>query len=165
VYQSDSLDYSASSQKARVYPALTLQASSVYTLPFGPLTSPYNQNSVTLNLSAPLWLGDPTWRQASQTRSLAESARHREEQQRINVSRDYGKARELLASLREQRKLATRDIQESEDAARLYYTSYKDVENANNQALLAKVTAARLDAQILTQLIALKALTGEELRP
>ncbi len=170
VYQSDSLEYSASSQKARVYPALALQASSVYTLPAGPLTSPFNQNSATLILSAPLWLGDPTWHQAAQTRKQSESVRHREEQQRINIARDFAVAKELLTSLRKQRELATVDIHQSEEAARLYYASYQsgsssllDVQNANTQALLAKVTAARLDAQILTQLITLKTLSAEEL--
>lgn len=170
LYQSDSLEYSAASQKAHVYPSISLQASSVYTLPNGPLTSPYNQNSASLTLSAPLWLGDPTWHQASQTLKEAESTRHREEQQRINIARDFAKAKELLTSLRTLRELAGRDILKSEEAARLYYSSYKsgnstllDVQNANTQALQAKVNAARLDAQILTQLITLKALSGEEL--
>jgi outer membrane protein TolC len=170
VYQSDSLEYSAASQKAKVYPSLSFQASAVYMLPFSPLTSGFNQNSATLTLNAPLWLGDPTWHQAGQTLQQAESTRHREEQERINISRDFAKAKELLESLRRQRELATDDIRKSAEAARLYYSSYKsgsstllDVQNANTQALEAKVHAARLDAQILTQLITLKALSGEEL--
>lgn len=58
---------------------------------------------------------------------------------------------------------------QSEEAAKLYYSSYKagknnliDVQIANNQALQAKVGAARIDAQILNQLILLNALSGEQ---
>jgi outer membrane protein TolC len=170
VYQSDSQEYLAASQKAKVYPSVALTASSVYTLPLGPPVTPFNQNSATLTLNVPLWLGDPTWHQASQTLRQAESTRHREEQERINIARDFAKAKELLRSLKMQRELADLDIKKSEEAARLYYVSYKsgsssllDVQNANTQALTAKISAARLDAQILTQLITLKALAGEEI--
>ncbi|MGZ3688108.1 MAG: TolC family protein [Bdellovibrionota bacterium] len=168
--QAEAFDFNASSIKAKVFPTIQVSAQSVWNQLNAPV-GPFNENSFGVSLSAPLWLGDPSWHLADEQLMLSESARHREDQIRINIDRDFAKARETLDSLRSQKTLAARDVAQSEEAARLYYSSYKagknnliDVQAANNQALVAKVNAARIDAQILNQLITLKALSGQELR-
>ena len=162
-------ELTADSQSAKLYPTLQLSAETSLNYPNGPKLEQIHQNTVILGFSMPLYLGDPTWHQVSQTRKQAESLRYREDQLRIDIQRDFSKAQEMLASLREQQVLAKQDIQQSEEAAKLYYESYRagkinliDVQNADVQALQSKVNGARIDAQILNQLITLKSLSGKE---
>jgi outer membrane protein TolC len=84
------------------------------------------------------------------------------------MDRDYDKAIQLLLNLRTQQKLAQDDVEKSKDAARLYYQSYKggkinliDVQSANNRSLLSQVNAARIDAQIISELFLLQTLSGD----
>ncbi len=160
----------ASAQTAKLFPTIQLFASTTLAYPNGPVLNQINQNTIGLTLSLPLYLGDPTWHLAASKRLEAESAKHRAAQLKTDINRDFSKAREMLDSLREQQKLAAQDVSQSAEAARLYYSSYKagkanltDVETANNQALQSKVGAARIDAQILNQMIALMALSGEKI--
>lgn len=169
VLQSESFELNSESQSAKLYPALQLSGGISYLVPDIPNPTAFFQETVAVSLSMPLYLGDPTRHLADQQRSAAESARFRADQLRDNIQRDFGKAREMLESLREQRKLAAQDVTQSEEEARLYFTSYKagkinliDVQNANNQALQAKVNAARIDAQTLNQIITLKSLSSKE---
>ena len=166
--QAESADLAASSQTAKLFPTVQLSASAALAYPNGPQLVQINQNTIGLTLSMPLFLGDPTWHLAAEKRCEAESARHRAEQLKTNILRDFTKAQEMLNSLYEQKKLAIDDVSQSSEAAKLYYSSYKagknnllDVQTANNQALQAKVAAARIDAQILNQLISLIALSGK----
>lgn len=102
-------------------------------------------------------------------RREAQANKHRADQLQTNINRDFSKATEILASLYDQKKLAALDVLESQEAAKLYYGSYKagknnliDVQTANYQAFQAKVGAVQIDAQILNQLILLNALSGEQ---
>jgi outer membrane protein TolC len=137
--------------------------------PNGPVKEQIQQVIVSAQVSMPLFLGDPTWKLAASKRHEADAARAREEETLVELRRDFSKARTMLDSLREQRKLAADDVAQTEEAAQLYYKSYKsgearliDVQNADTQALQAKVNAARVDAQFLQQMILLKTLSGKE---
>ena len=84
-----------------------------------------------------------------------------------DLRRDFDRARTLLDDLRERRDLAAQDVAASEEAARLYYQSYQagrinliDVQSADLRALHAKVGAAQIAAQMLQQLVTLRALSG-----
>jgi len=130
----------------------------------------YWQESLGASVSMPLYLGDPTWRQTAAFRAQVVSAEERLNQLRIDLKTNFEKSNELLESLFERRKLAESDLSQSEEIAKLYYDSYKtgkvnliDVQNANLQSLEAKVNAARIDAQILTQIMQLKAISGKEI--
>jgi outer membrane protein TolC len=103
-----------------------------------------------------------------EARKQAEASRLSEEQTQVNLDRDYSKAVSYLESLREQQRLAEIDVKQSAESAQLYYRSYQagkmnliDVQAANNRALLSKVNAARISAQILDQLFDLQAISGE----
>jgi outer membrane protein TolC len=161
-------DKTAAAQTAKLFPTINLFASTTLAYPNGPVLKHINQNTIGLTLSLPLYLGDPTWHLAESKRREAQAAKHRALQLQTDIHRDYLKSSELLASLKEQQKLANLDVLQSEEAAKLYYSSYQagrgnltDVQNANNQALSSKVNAARIDAQILNQLITLMALSGD----
>lgn len=168
--QSESMELNAKSESAKLLPVIQVAGAVTYNRPDIPNPPRFFQETASVNLSVPLYLGDPTSNLAAQQRSLAESAHYRADQLRENILRDFDKAREMIDSLHEQRQLALKDITESEEEARLYFTSYKagklqliDVQNANNQALQAKVNSARIDAQILNQIFVLQTLSGQAL--
>jgi outer membrane protein TolC len=169
--QGESAERQASSQSAKLFPIIQVSGGIYRERINGPNIPEFTQETVTLSMSMPLYLGDPTPHLVSQQRANARAAFERRDQTRINIDRDYFKAKELLRSLREQREVSMRDIVQSAEAARLYYLSYKagkntllDVQNADVQALLSKVSRARIDAQILSQLTTLQFLSGKELR-
>lgn len=164
---SESLNKAASAQTAKLFPTLQLFASTMLAYPNGPVLDQINQNTVGFSLSLPLYVGDPTWHTAASKRQEALAAKHRALQLQTDLNRDFEKAQKMLESLREQKQLATLDISQSSEVAQLYYNSYKagksnliDVQSANHQALQSRVNAARIDAQILNQLILLHALSG-----
>ena len=174
-FEVESLRYQASSQEGKLWPAVQLTGAVTYNQPNMPTAvgaSPlqYWQESLGASVSMPLYLGDPTWRQTAAFRAQVVSAEERLNQLRIDLKTNFEKSNELLESLFERRKLAESDLSQSEEIAKLYYDSYKtgkvnliDVQNANLQSLEAKVNAARIDAQILTQIMQLKAISGKEI--
>jgi outer membrane protein TolC len=162
-----SSELQASSQKDALYPVLQVQARASIDYPNGIVPEHVEQNTFTVALSMPLFETDHTRHLAAEHYKEAESARFRKEQLQIDLQRDYQKAREMLDNLREQQNIASQDVLSSEESARLYYSSYKagkinftDVLSANLRALTAKVDAARIDAQILNQIIILKSISG-----
>lgn len=164
-----SADLEAASHTAKLYPRLDLSVSTSLAYPNGPVKETISQNNVSLMLSVPLYLGDPTWRLAEQKRSEAQSMRFRMRQLNEDLQRDYDKIDIMLQNLREQRKLANDDAIQSAELASLFYSSYRegrntvvDVQAANNALLSAQINVARIDAQILTQMISLMAISGKE---
>lgn len=167
--QAQSSDRAAQGQWAKLLPQVQISGGVAYQLPNIPNPSAYWQESAGITLSIPLYLGDPTPSLAAEQRSRAESEEFRKGQLKQDLHRDFVKAKNLLDSLRDQKKLAAADTALAEKAAKLYYNSYRagkvnliDVQNANVQALQSKVDAARIDAHILNQIILLKSLSGKE---
>lgn len=166
--QAESAEHQASSQMDMLYPSLQLSANAVVEYPNQILLQTTEQATVTVALSLPLFEMDRTRHLAGEKRKEAEAARLNREQTQIDADRDYAKAREQLQALKTQRELSTSDVQHSEEAAALYYKSYKggknnliDVQSANNRALTSKVNAARINAQILAQIFTLRSLSSE----
>lgn len=167
--QAQSSEMSAESQTAKMFPTLQLNAGITSLLPNIPNPYQYWQETIGITLSLPLLIGDPSPDQASQLKNAAMATRHRKAQLLDDLQRDFLRTRTLLMSLQERRKLAAQDVIQSGVASKLYYRSYLagkvnliDVQNANVQALQAKVNAARIDAQTLNQLVLLKFLSGKE---
>jgi outer membrane protein len=163
-----SSDKLADSAMSTLYPTVQVGATAEMVYPNVVLPERVEQNLVQVAVSMPLFEGDRTRHLAEERRMEADSARYAKEQDRIDLDRDYAKALQQLESLREQQRLSADDVQRSEDAARLYYQSYHggtvnliDVQSANNRALQAKVNAARIDAQVLSQIFILKSISGE----
>jgi outer membrane protein TolC len=167
--QARSSEESASSQTAKLFPTIQVSGAVSQMRPYMPSPPDFLQETVGVTLSVPLFIGDPTPSQAAQQRSEALAADFRKAQLTEDIDRDFIKARALLESLKGQQQLAIEDVHQSETAAELYYSSYRagkvnliDVQNANLQALQSKVNAARIDAQILSQIVLLKSLSGKE---
>lgn len=167
--QAESHRLSAESISAKRYPTIQVSGAFSLTLPNIPNPPRFWQESVGVSLTLPLFLGDPTPHLSAQQHYFFVSAEKKQAQLRMDLERDFSKAAERLLLLREQRGLAALDVSQSEEAARLYYSSYLagrinyvEVQDANVEAFLAKVNAARIDAQILNQIYLLKAISGRE---
>jgi outer membrane protein TolC len=167
--QAQSAELSAQSQKAALFPVLQASAKATEQYPNAILPETIQQNTFALSLALPLFEGNRTHHQVEEKLKEAESARHRAAQLRTDLGRDFWKAKDMLDSLTSQRALAVQDVKESEDAARLYYESYKlgkinltDVQAADVRELQAKVEAAGIAARALQQIIVLRSLSAEE---
>ncbi len=165
----DSLDLMAKSQAAASYPQLQIALRSSLDFPNGPILETINQNTLSASLSIPLFEFNRTRHLAAEKRNEAESARHRRNQLHIDLKRDFAKGKDFLKSLWEQQKDAEESAKQSDLLAHLNYESYRygrinliDVEAANVRALQAKFDLARIRAQMLNQIVALKILAGKE---
>lgn len=166
--QAKAYELAAKSQSGKEGPTIQVSGAVNYNLPSLPNPPKYWQEAVGVSLSMPLFFGDPSRALSAQQRSQAEAADYRAKGAKEDLDRDFSKSQELLTSLQDQRQLAYKDVEESEEEAKLNYVSYKagklnyvDVQNANNLALQSKVAATRIDAQILNQIETLKSLSGD----
>lgn len=164
-----SSEFAAESLRSKLFPTLQLSLSTALIYPNGPQLINTNQTTIGLSFSVPLYLGDPTWELIEQRRSEARASHYRSKQTQRDLHRDYDKAQQLLISLKAQRRIAEIDVADAERVAKLYYASFLggkfnliDVQSANNDALQSRVNVARIDAQIINQLISLMALSGKE---
>jgi len=169
--KAQSLALQADSVKAGVYPTVEAFARAALEYPsVGPVIEQINQNAIGVVASIPIFEFNKTIHLARQKRLESDTARSELDQSRRDLLRDFDKAKELLASLREQQTLAQKDVQNSAEVATLYYEHYKggkanliDVQTADNRALASRVNKSRIDAQVLNQLYLLKALSGKEI--
>jgi outer membrane protein TolC len=168
--QAQSAELQARSIWAGLYPSLNLKAGVTLDYPFPPDIKQVNQNFVALTATVPLFEMGRTRHLSWEKLREADSARFQKEQTRIDLARDYDKAREVLTNLLSQQLIAAQDVQKSAEAAHLYFEQYKggkvnliDVQSADNRALLSRVNKARIDAQILNQVAQLKALSAKEI--
>jgi outer membrane protein TolC len=167
--QAQASELLAVSQKDGLYPTVQVQARASIDYPNGVVLQHVEQNTFSVNLSMPLFEADHTRHLAAEHYKEAESARFRKEQLSTDLHRDFLRAQQMLDNLREQQKVAGQNVVSSQESARLYYASYRagkinltDVLSANLRALQSKVDAARIDAQILNQIIILKSISGGE---
>jgi outer membrane protein TolC len=165
--QARSSDLTSSSYKSKQLPVLEIYGGVYYTQPNFPNPIQYWNEFAGVTLTMPLFMGDPASNQAAEQKKLAMATEFQREQTRTDLKRDYEKVKIDLESLNEQKALAEKDVAQSEIAAKLYYTAYKagkvdllEVQNANLQALEAKVSLTRTGTQILSNLALLKSLSG-----
>lgn len=169
--KAQSLSLQAESVKAGLFPTVEAFARAALEYPsVGPVIEQINQNVIGVKATMPIFEMGQTRHLAKQKRLESDTARSELDQSRRDLQRDFDKAKELLASLREQQSLAQKDVQNSAEVAVLYYEHYKggkanliDVQTADNRALASRVNKSRIDAQVLNQLYLLKALSGKEI--
>ncbi len=169
--QAKSSDLTASTYKAKQLPVLQIYGGVYYTQPNFPNPIQYWNEFAGVSLSMPLFIGDPAPSQAAEQKKLAMATEFQRDQVRNDLQRDFEKVRIDLESLNEQKILAEKDVIQSAEVAKLYYSAYKagkvdllQVQNANLQALEAKVSLTRIGTQILGELTLLKSLSGTEQR-
>lgn len=167
--QARSNELAAKGEKAGLYPRITVSARAELEYPNVVILQNIEQNIFGVTLSMPLFEWNRTSHLAASQYQQAESTRFRQAQLRIDLNRDYRRAKDMLRSLRDQIRVAQEDVAKSEESARLYYASYRagrinitDVLSANLRALQSKVNASQIEAQILNQIAVLEATTGDQ---
>jgi outer membrane protein TolC len=135
----------------------SLRASLDY--PNGPVLENVNQKSAYVSATMPLFAFGQAWAQTGEQEKNAQAGREREAQLCSDMKRDWLKARDSLASLKDLKEIYALSVKETQELYRLVYDAYKngsssylEVQDASVHALQAKVQAARIDVQILIQL-------------
>ncbi len=165
----ESLRLTSESFKANTLPKLSLFLKTSIDYPNGPILENINQNTVGLTLSMPLYEGGRSSSEAAEKQNLAIASDNRREQARIDIFRDWQKAKDQINSLRDQREIHDVSVRESVERAKLVYGSYRagrssflEVQSANLHALEAKVQATTNDVHILIQLAYLASISEEQ---
>ncbi|HEX4048424.1 MAG TPA: TolC family protein, partial [Elusimicrobiota bacterium] len=160
--QADAQRLSADAASAGEWPKVQFQGGIAYEYPNGPVLQYVTQKSAGVTASLPLFDDRASSRQAQARRRSANAAEARRDLVVEQLARDWGTARAALAALRDQEKLDTTAVGESDELARLVYLSYKagrstylEVQTYSLSALQAKVAAAQTRAQILIELTTL----------
>jgi outer membrane protein len=152
----------AQSVKAGLGPKVQFSARTSLDYPNAMALYSFNQNSLGVSVSMPLFEGGRTSSQAQETLHRAAAL----DQQKLNladtVKRDFAKAKDQYFALAAQQVLNREEAKEADEAAKLTYDSYKsghstylEVQDANVRALSAKTQIASADAQMLIELAAM----------
>jgi len=165
----ESARHMAESLKANKLPKLSFMAKTSLDYPNGPIQEQIHQNTIGLNLSIPLFESNRFNYEAAEKQNMALVSEHQRESVFTDLLRDWNKSKDQLNGFQEKVEIYNNLVKESQERAKLIYGSYKvgrlsflEVQNANLQALEAKVQAATNDVQILFQLAYLASLTEGE---
>lgn len=168
-YLADSSRYAADSIHSDLLPKITLSAQAGYENPDGPILETVQQNIISVSASMPLFDWGQVVNDSAAKEKQAQAYEQNWSQTKMDLWRDWNKAQDSLASLSYQEKLNDTAVSETEELAKLTYTSYRagtvrflEVQTANLQALDAKIQSVSNDAQILMQLSVLSSLSGKE---
>lgn len=149
----------ATSLSAGHWPRLTVAAKRSLDYPNGPLPEQVWQNTVSVAATFPLFAFGQVTRAVGQQEASARAGEQRAAQARDDAERDWNKARDQIAALKEARELNARIVTQAREIARLVFINYQhgnasflEVESANLGALAAGVTAARADVTLLLEL-------------
>jgi outer membrane protein len=165
----ESYRLSAEGLKANQLPKLNLFAKTSIDYPNGPILEKFNQNTIGLSLTMPIFEGSRSSSEAAEKLNLAEASEDRREQVRIDLIRDWQKSNEQLIAFRDKIDIYKNSISESEERSKLVYASYRigrssflDVQSANLHALETKVQSTTNDVQILIQMAYLASISEEQ---
>lgn len=149
----------ASSARAGRGPTVQLSARASRDYPNGPVHEVIQQNTLGAAARWPLFEGGRSFREAAEQEALATAAEARRARAEDERRSAWAQAREKLAGLTEEEETQRRLVDRRRDIAAVVYDSYKagrasylEVESANTTLLSARVQAARLTVEILTQL-------------
>jgi outer membrane protein TolC len=152
---------------AGLWPRVQAGFKSYYQYPNLPLRESVWQNTALVAASVPLFELGRTRSLAAGQRAQADAAERRRDDARDSLERDWRKARDRYQALRDQEALDRQAVDETEEIARLRYSSYRegastilDVTAANISAVQTRVEAARTKAQALIQLATLDSLSA-----
>jgi outer membrane protein len=149
----------AESFKANQLPKLSLFLKSSLDYPNGPVLEQINQNTIGVALTMPLFEGGKSSNESAEKENLARSFESRQNQARIDIIRDWNKAKDQLNGLRDKSGIYKNSVSESLEHAKLIYSSYRagktsflEVQTANLHALETMVQSTTNDVQMLIQL-------------
>lgn len=166
--QSESLASQAQSISNQRYPKIQFFARSSYDYPNGPKLEQFNQNTVGLSLSMPLFDGGEIKHSIAeksyQAKALKELALN--EERHITEANTLMHAR--IENLNEQQEIIQHKVNEADEIADLVYKSYLEgrstfieVERANFKSRETKLNMSSNQYQIILNLLQLAALAGE----
>lgn len=165
----ESLRLTSESFRANTLPKLSVFLKTSIDYPNGPILENINQNTAGLTLSMPLYDGRRSSSEAAEKQNLAMASDSRREQARIDIYRDWQKAKDQLKGLHDKREILDDSVRESVERAKLVYGSYRagrssflEVQSANLHALEAKAQVTTNDVQILIQLAYLASISEEQ---
>jgi outer membrane protein TolC len=148
------------------YPRASLMAKVSQEYPNGFLPESLTQETLGANASLPLFSFGAVSAQVREAEANAAAVEEREAAQATELERDVLKSRDRLASLKVQKALNGKQVDQTLDLARLVFNAYKiggasylEVQSASLGALEAGTTLANTTTQILIELATLDALS------
>lgn len=166
--QAESLESHAQSINGQRFPKINVFARTSYDYPNGPTLEQFNQNTVGITLSMPLFDGGEISHSAKEKSLQAEALRHLALNEQRNVAESSELMTRRIVNLNEQKEIIENKIAETNEIADLIYKSYQDgrstfleVERANVKKREAKLSLSSNQYQIILSLIQLAAIAGE----
>jgi outer membrane protein len=166
--QAQSAKRQADAEGAARYPKLDFYAKALYEYPNYVLPENAWQDTVGATLTFQLFEGGASRNRSAQHLKEASSAEFQKQQRLIDLTRDETKANDSIQSLRAQKQMNDESVVQAKEVQHLTYQSYKsgksrylDVQDADVKLLQAQVSAAQIDAQILSQLAILNYLSAQ----
>ncbi len=157
--------YQADSMGAGHWPRAQVSAQSDLQYPDGPILENVNQNTFAAQVSLPLFSFGQVAHQVAQQEKLSRADAQQEAQARSDLKRDWDKALNDLASLKDQESLESTSVSQTAALEGLVYGSYQngestflDVQAASTRALAAKIQADQTQVQVLIELAILDSL-------
>ena len=167
--QAEAQRLSAQSVAAGEWPKIQFSYKGDYQYPNLPLLQSTWQNTALFTASVPLFEYGRTRNQARAQQSLADASERQADEALDELERDWRKARDEVAALRDQEAIDGESTSETAEIARLRYRSYRDgastildVQTANIDALQARIAAAVTRTQMLIQLATLDSLSAHK---
>lgn len=166
--QSESLESQASSISSQRFPKVNLFARTSIDYPNGPELSQFNQNSIGITLSMPLFDGGEISHNVSEKKNQALALKHQALNEERNLIESIQLLMKRIENLTEQNEIIQRKIIESNEISQLVYKSYQEgrvtfieVERANVKSREAKLNLSSNEYQITLNLIQLANIAGE----
>jgi len=155
----------AKSYNSSLYPRVSFKAGAYLQYPNGPIRENVFLGQGALSLVVPLFEGSKTRSQAEQQRQNALAAEAQKRQIYNNLKKMFDGAKDRLASVQTEQKLAAQIIEDNRRALDLTYSAYKagdvtflEVDTADNNLTAGKIALVNLKIEELTKLAVIASL-------
>lgn len=165
---SDSFESQAQSISKQRYPKINLIARTSLDYPNGPDLNAFNQNTIGVSLSMPLFDGGEISHNVNEKNLQAMALKTQAINEERNINESVFLATKRIENLQEQNEIIQKKIDETSEIAYLMYKSYQDgratfieVERANVKRRESKLSLSSNQYQIILNLIQLANVAGE----
>lgn len=165
---SESFESQAHSINKQRYPKINLIARTSLDYPNGPDLTAFNQNTIGVSLSMPLFDGGEISHNVNEKNLQAMALKTQARNEERNINESIFLATKRIENLQEQNEIIQKKIDESSEIAQLMYKSYQDgratfieVERANVKRRESKLSLSSNQYQIILNLIQLANVAGE----
>lgn len=165
---SDSFESQAQSISKQRYPKINLIARTSLDYPNGPDLNAFNQNTIGVSLSMPLFDGGEISHNVNEKNLQAMALKTQAINEERNINESVFLATKRIENLQEQNEIIQKKTDETSEIAYLMYKSYQDgratfieVERANVKRRESKLSLSSNQYQIILNLIQLANVAGE----